>query len=219
VIEICSSDAKAAARAAAILKVYHKYVEQGIEGSLARDEASRVIREAERNGKLAAVGEPEDDSEEEEDEEELRTLLLDAEEEVRETFGRGLSVSGSESEKGSKSPEAQEDEDEDEEVRSVLLSHSPSPPASQRAAVPSSSVASHARSRSVSNTSTSGLSSVVGDKWTSQEWRRLEQSLVELKRRLKADGQGREVEAIEVLEAFLKKWGIHKEELRGDWEW
>ncbi|GAA5915987.1 uncharacterized protein JCM6883_006242 [Sporobolomyces salmoneus] len=225
VIEISSTDAKAAARAAAILKVYHKYVEQGIEGSLARDEASRVIREAEKNGQEIDAGEYD---EEEEEEEELRTLLLDAEEEVRETFGRGISVGSSERQSStSKSPEIEsanrdevevdESDEEEEEVRSVLLSdHSRSPSVSQRASPPTitshGEASSHTRSRSVS-----GLSSVVGEKWTSQEWRRLEQSLVELKRKMK--GESREVEAIEVVEAFLHKWGVQKEECHGDWEW
>ncbi|GAA5986644.1 hypothetical protein JCM5350_008330 [Sporobolomyces pararoseus] len=220
VIEISSTDAKAAARAAAILKVYHKYVEQGIEGSLARDEASRVIREAEKNGQEAAEGEESDE------EEELRTLLLDAEEEVREAFGRGLSVESSEH-STSKSPQpqpskqvaAEEDgtDEEEEEVRSVLLSnHSRSPSVAGRESssqpLARSDVESHARSLSWS-----GLSSVVGEKWTSQEWRRLEQSLVELKRKTK--GEKKEIESTDVVEAFLKKWGVSKEECLGDWEW
>ncbi|GAA5969091.1 hypothetical protein JCM3765_003435 [Sporobolomyces pararoseus] len=221
VIEISSTDAKAAARAAAILKVYHKYVEQGIEGSLARDEASRVIREAEKNGQEAAEGEESDE------EEELRTLLLDAEEEVRETFGRGLSVGSSEEsiselphaqlQKPATSEEEEEEDDEEEEVRSVLLSnHSRSPSVSQRASSSDSAAQSdthsHARTRSIS-----GLSSVVGEKWTSQEWRRLEQSLVELKRRTK--GERKEIDSTEVVEAFLTRWGVSKEECQGDWEW
>jgi len=225
VIEISSTDAKAAARAAAILKVYHKYVEQGIEGSLARDEASRVIREAEKNGQQV------DDAESDE-EEELRTLLLDAEEEVRETFGRGLSVGSSERpSSASKSPdvepqtqpltraeEEEDDDDEEEEVRSVLLSnHSRSPSVSQRVSTSPDAVQSNVQQAQPRSRTTSGLSSVVGEKWTSQEWRRLEQSLVELKRKMKGDN--REIEARDVVEAFLKKWGVQKEECQGDWEW
>ncbi|GAA5874447.1 hypothetical protein JCM16303_005857 [Sporobolomyces ruberrimus] len=221
VIEISSTDAKAAARAAAILKVYHKYVEQGIEGGLARDEASRVIREAEKRGLEA------EEEEDDEEEEELRTLLFDAEEEVRVTFGRGLSVDTQERSPNSRSPEEQagsreeeEEADEEDEVRSVLLSdRSQSPATTQRALAPSvaSTTESHSRSRSVSNESLSGFSSVVGERWTSQEWRRLEQSLVEAKRRLK--GEGREIGTVEVVEAFLRRWGVSREECQGDWEW
>lgn len=231
VIEISSTDAKAAARAAAILKVYHKYVEQGIEGSLARDEASRVIREAERSGKdVDETALNDDGDEEDEEEEELRTLLLDAEEEVREAFGRGLSTSSSERSTPlevtartesipERNPPPHDDEDdEEEEVRSVLLSnHSRSPSVPQQTS-PSSSIASRSAATShVRSRSASGLSSVVGERWTSQEWRRLEQSLVELKRKIKHER--REIEAIEVVEAFLHKWGVQKEELSGDWEW
>ena len=217
VIEISSTDAKAAARAAAILKVYHKYVEQGIEGGLARDEASRIVRDAERKG-LEAEAEEADVEEESEEEEELRTLLLDAEEEVRETFGAAREGSIGFVE------QAQDDEEEEEEVRSVLLSsgssnRSQSPSTSQHAQPSSVASQSHARSRSVSNDSASGLSSVVGEKWTSQEWRRLEQSLVELKRRIRSKSEHREPESEEVVEAFLKKWGVSKEECQGDWEW
>ncbi|GAA5945082.1 uncharacterized protein JCM15063_001654 [Sporobolomyces koalae] len=222
VIEISSTDAKAAARAAAILKVYHKYVEQGIEGSLARDEASRIIRDAERQGNESSRDHKSSEqlhgeSEEEEEEEELRTLLLDAEEEVRNTFGRGLSDQSTSSSSSSRQrTETEEEEEEEEEVRSVLLSNRSSSPATSQRAVPPS-VASHARSRSVSSESASSLSSVVGARWTSQEWRRLEQTLVEVKR--KSKGQGREVEAEEVVEAFLTRWGVEREECEGDWEW
>lgn len=219
VIEISSTDAKAAARAAAILKVYHKYVEQGIEGGLARDEASRIVRDAERKGLEAEAEEANVEEESEEEEEELRTLLFDAEEEVRETFGAARENSVRFVEQGH-----QDEEEEEEEVRSVVLSSSSSnrshsPSTSQHAQPSLAASQAHSRSRSVSNDSASGLSSVVGEKWTSQEWRRLEQSLVELKRKIRSRSENREPGSEEVVEAFLHKWGVQKEECKGDWEW
>ncbi|GAA5820481.1 hypothetical protein JCM3770_005544 [Rhodotorula araucariae] len=86
VIEISSTDARAAARAAAILKVHHKYVEQGI----AAVDAARIAQ-----AEVAAAVEGGDD--ESDDEEELRTLLLDAEDELRDgVVPRALSASPSE---------------------------------------------------------------------------------------------------------------------------
>ncbi|GAA5961469.1 hypothetical protein JCM21900_004018 [Sporobolomyces salmonicolor] len=174
VIEISSTDARAAARAAAILKVYHKYVEQGVWG------------EGEGKGKGKEVLRHEGRQEEDEgDDEELRTLLLDAEDEVREMIPRARST--------------------------------PSPTTSQRAEAPSTSAA-HGRSRTVSVESTSALSSAVGERWTSQEWRGLEQVLVELTKRKRKEGGG-EVEGEEVVEVFLQKRTVQREECRGDWEW
>ncbi|GAA5857728.1 hypothetical protein JCM1840_000886 [Sporobolomyces johnsonii] len=169
VIEIFSTDARAAARAAAILKVHHKYVEQGIE-SEGKGKGKEVVRHEDRQ---------EEDEEDEDDEEELRTLLLDAEDEVRETIPRARS----------------------------------------RAEAPSTSSA-QGRSRTVSveSTSTSARFSVVGERWTSREWRGLEQTLVELTKRKRKEGGG-EVEGEEVVEVFLEKWGVQREECRGDWEW
>jgi len=201
------------------LKVYHKYVEQGIEGGLARDEASRIVRDAERKGLEAEAEEANVEEESEEEEEELRTLLFDAEEEVRETFGAARENSVRFVEQGH-----QDEEEEEEEVRSVVLSSSSSnrshsPSTSQHAQPSLAASQAHSRSRSVSNDSASGLSSVVGEKWTSQEWRRLEQSLVELKRKIRSRSENREPGSEEVVEAFLHKWGVQKEECKGDWEW
>ncbi|GAA6064189.1 hypothetical protein JCM10212_005770 [Sporobolomyces blumeae] len=227
VIEISSTDAKAAARAAAILKVYHKYVEQGIEGGIAKHEVSRIVRDTERESSLVDGQEHErsrEEEEKEEEEEELQTLLLDMEEEVRETFGRARSVSvpaqapahrpGATTEADGEPDPA----DEDEEVRSVLLSSRvSSPSSSQRAHPSSSSVASSQRARSVSHDSVTGLSSIVGTRWSSQEWRRLEQSLVGVKRKSKVETK--DVQADSVVEAFLKRWNVSDEECQGDWEW
>jgi thymidine phosphorylase len=80
------------------------------------------------------------------------------------------------------------------------------------------------------------LSSVVGERWTSQEWRRLEQTLVELGRRQRrstsvasvsmtsesiaaASVVGEDVETEDVVEAFLRKWGVSRDECVGDWAW
>ncbi|BGP32539.1 hypothetical protein JCM10296v2_004320 [Rhodotorula toruloides] len=185
VIEVSSTDARAAARAAAILKVYHKYVEQGIESVL-----------TEKGDANQAQALEEDD---EEEEEELRTLLLDAEDEVRDQIPRG------------KSP-------------AVVTPAAPQPV---------KDVAPPARSE---RDSTAGLSSVVGERWTSQEWRRLEQTLVELGRRQRrgtsvasvsmtsesiaaASVIGEDVETEDVVEAFLRKWGVSRDECVGEWAW
>ncbi|CDR40314.1 hypothetical protein NBRC10512_007637 [Rhodotorula toruloides] len=185
VIEVSSTDARAAARAAAILKVHHKYVEQGIESvPTEKGDASEEQRAEE---------------EDEEEEEELRTLLLDAEDEVRDQNPRG------------KSPAV----------------------ATSTDAQPVKDIATPARSE---RDSTAGLSSVVGERWTSQEWRRLEQTLVELGRRQRrgtsvasvsmtsesiaaASVVGEDVETEDVVEAFLRKWGVSRDECVGEWAW
>ncbi|BGP02443.1 hypothetical protein NBRC10513v2_006088 [Rhodotorula toruloides] len=185
VIEVSSTDARAAARAAAILKIYHKYVEQGIE--------SVPTEKGDASQEQGAL------EEDEEDEEELRTLLLDAEDEVREQIPLG------------KSPAV----------------------AASATAQPVETVAAPARSE---RDSTAGLSSVVGERWTSQEWRRLEQTLVELGRRQRrgtsvvsvsmtsesiaaASVIGEDVETEDVVEAFLRKWGVSRDECVGEWAW
>lgn len=185
VIEVSSTDARAAARAAAILKVYHKYVEQGIE-SVGSDKGDAIQER----------GAEEDD---EEEEEELRTLLLDAEDEVRDQIPRGESPAAVAA------------------TTAQPVETAAAPPRSERA-------------------STAGLSSVVGERWTSQEWRRLEQTLVELGRRQRrstsvasvsmtsesiaaASVVGEDVETEDVVEAFLRKWGVSRDECVGDWAW
>ncbi|GAA5912337.1 hypothetical protein JCM5296_006839 [Sporobolomyces johnsonii] len=196
VIEISSTDARAAARAAAILKVYHKYVEQGI-SSEGKGKGKEVVRHADRQ--------EEDEEDGDDDEEELRTLLLDAEDEVRETIPRARSVSFVDEADGASS------------ARHVAEEQTPSPTTSQRAEAPSIS-STQGRSRTVSVESTSARSSVVGERWTSREWRGLEQTLVELTKRKRKEGGG-EVEGEEVIEVFLEKWDVQREECRGDWEW
>ncbi|BGP25081.1 hypothetical protein Rt10032_c09g4020 [Rhodotorula toruloides] len=185
VIEVSSTDARAAARAAAILKVYHKYVEQGI-GSVGPVEGDA------HHGQRA-------EEEDEEEEEELRTLLLDAEDEVREKIPRGRSPATAAA------------------IAGQLAEIAATPARNERE-------------------STSGLSSVVGERWTSQEWRSLEQTLVELGRRQRrgtsvasvsmtsesiaaASVVGEDVETEDVVEAFLGKWGISRKECVGEWAW
>ncbi|BGP48675.1 hypothetical protein JCM10450v2_004551 [Rhodotorula kratochvilovae] len=173
VIEISSTDARAAARAAAILKVHHKYIEQGV----AAVDAAKIAQ-----AEVAAADEQHaaDDSEEEE----LRTLLLDAEDELRDGAPRAHSASTSDA--------------------------------------------------------ASATPSAAGEPWTSREWRRLEQTLVQLGRRHRrgtsvssagvsmsmtseavalASVTGEEVDGEEVVEAFLRKSGVAKEDCSGDWAW
>ncbi|TNY23543.1 hypothetical protein DMC30DRAFT_389305 [Rhodotorula diobovata] len=182
VIEITSTDARAAARAAAILKVHHKYVEQGISAVDAARAAADAFDKAQREG------EEDEDSEEEE----LRTLLLDAVDELREQA-----------------------------------------PAQART---------RTRTRSVSvSVTTSTSTAAAGGRWTPAEWRRLEQTLVELGRRLRRDTSvasscvggrsmrsesiamanvvGDEVEPEAVVEAFLRSMGVAREECVGEWNW
>ncbi|GAA5902633.1 hypothetical protein JCM6882_009338 [Rhodosporidiobolus microsporus] len=206
VIEISSTDAKAAARAAAILKCYHDYIEQGVEAVEAGEKSLRRI-----DGEL--------EQDEEDDEEELRTLLLDAEDEVRQSLPRrrrsGSATSASVD--GTASID-------------TLPAAQPAPPP-----------ATHDRQRTSSSRTTnsaSTLSSVVNTTaWTSSEWRRLEQTLVEVGRRhrrgtsvssISAGGEsfvtnasavGEEVDAEVVVDAFLRKWGVAREECEGQWAW
>ncbi|GAA6005927.1 uncharacterized protein JCM10292_005616 [Rhodotorula paludigena] len=165
VIEVSSTDPRAAARAAAILKVYHKYVEQGVEAVDAAEIAHAEIAAAEHDGA------------DDEEEEELRTLLLDAEDELREHL-----------------PPTRKEDDEEA-------------PASR---------------------------------WTSREWRKLEQTLVELGRRQRrgtsvssaggvsmasesialASVTGEDIDAERVVETFLRKLGVAREECEdGEWAW
>ncbi|GJN90930.1 hypothetical protein Rhopal_003944-T1 [Rhodotorula paludigena] len=157
VIEVSSTDPRAAARAAAILKVYHKYVEQGVEAVDAAEIAHAEIAAAEH------------DEADDEEEEELRTLLLDAEDELREHL-----------------PPARKEDDEEAPAR----------------------------------------------RWTSREWRKLEQTLVELGRRQRrgtsvssmggvsmasesialASVTGEDVDAELVVETFLRKVGVARKE-------
>jgi len=178
VIEITSTDPRAAARAAAILKVHHKYVEQGFTAVDAARAAASAFDAAE------AAGEQDGDSE---DDEELRTLLLDAEDELRD-----------------QAPHA-------------------------------------ARSASASTVAPSMTSAAVaGVRWTSHEWRKLEQALVELGRRQRratsaassmgarsmrsesiamASVIGDECEPEAVVEAFLRSVGVTREQCVGEWAW
>lgn len=202
VIEISSTDAHAAARAAAILKVYHKYVEQGVEAVdlerlVAAEQAGAAFDAsiAERSRRFSAVH----DDDDEEEEEELRTLLHDAEEEVRELVPRQSSTP----------------------AEAILSGLNTIPPPRQSASAAS-----------------------VGETlppWTSREWRRLEQALVEVgRRRLRATSAvsaastsmsmtseaiasasvtGEDVEPDEVIETFLRKWSIPESNLRDEWSW
>lgn len=197
VIEISSTDAHAAARAAAILKVYHKYVEQGVEAVdlerlVAAEQAGVAFDKSLAPGVVPGL---EDDDEEEE---ELRTLLLDAEDEVREMVPR---------------------------QPSVLANDILTDPYQTRAA----------GSRTIEAPVT------VPTAWTSREWRRLEQALVEVgRKRLRASSvasaastsvsmtseaiaaasvTGEDVEPDEVIEAFLRKWRISNDALQADWAW
>lgn len=202
VIEISSTDAHAAARAAAILKVYHKYVEQGVEAVdlerlVAAEQAGAAFDAsiAERNRRSSAIH----DEDDEEEEEELRTLLHDAEEEVRELVPRQSSTPA-------------------EAILSGLNTIPPPRPSKSSASV------------------TEAL-----PPWTSREWRRLEQALVEVgRRRLRATSAvsaastsmsmtseaialasvtGEDVESDEVIETFLRKWSIPEGNLRDEWSW
>ncbi|GAA5864262.1 hypothetical protein JCM3774_001273 [Rhodotorula dairenensis] len=200
VIEISSTDAHAAARAAAILKVYHKYVEQGVEAVdlerlVAAEQAGAAF-----DASVAAEGVAEAD---EEEEEELRTLLHDAEEEVRELVPRQGSV-------GSTEP---------------ILSGLHALPASRQS----------------DSTATSTSVGATPAPWTSREWRRLEQALVEVGRRRQraasavsgastsmsmtseaiasASVTGEDVEPDAVIETFLRKWSIPKIALHDQWSW
>ncbi|GAA5843553.1 hypothetical protein JCM9279_000790 [Rhodotorula babjevae] len=177
VIEITSTDPRAAARAAAILKVHHKYVEQGFTAVDAARAAASAFDAAD------AAGEQDGDSE---DDEELRTLLLDAEEELRD-----------------QAPHA-------------------------------------TRSASISTAAPSTTTTVAGAgaHWTSHEWRKLEQALVELGRRQRratsaasssaarsmrsesiamASVVGDECEPEQVVEAFLRSVGRTREDCVGEW--
>ncbi|GAA5935821.1 hypothetical protein JCM3775_007339 [Rhodotorula graminis] len=179
VIEITSTDPRAAARAAAILKVHHKYVEQGFTAVDAARAAASAFDAA------AAAADEDGDSE---DEEELRTLLLDAEDELRDQAPAG------------------------------------------------------ARSPSVSTAAPSRTATAAGAgaRWTSHEWRKLEQALVELGRRQRratsaaslvgarsmrsesiamASVVGDECEPETVVEAFLRSVGATREECVGEWAW
>ncbi|GAA5958072.1 hypothetical protein JCM8115_001121 [Rhodotorula mucilaginosa] len=204
VIEISSTDAHAAARAAAILKVYHKYVEQGVEAVdlerlVAAEQAGAAFDAsiAERSRRSSAIHN--DDDDEAEEEEELRTLLHDAEEEVRELVPRQSSTP----------------------AEAILSGLNTIPP--PRQAISAASV-------------TESL-----PPWTSREWRRLEQALVEVGRRqlratsavsaastsismtseaiASASVTGEDVEPDEVIETFLRKWSIPQSNLRDEWSW
>ncbi|GAA6039454.1 hypothetical protein JCM8097_009556 [Rhodosporidiobolus ruineniae] len=215
VIEISSTDAKAAARAAAILKCYHDYIEQGVEAIEAGERSIAKERSMRRE-----AGEEEDD---EEEEEELRTLLLDAEDEVRQQLPRRRSESIAAG-----------------DTSGAFLPSQPAPPSS------ASSVATPApaQHRPAPSTSTSNALTCAVDlsTWTSAEWRRLEQTLVEVGRRHRRDTSvvsssvlgavdesvsvsvaasavGEEVEPERVVEAFLRKWGVAREECEGQWAW
>ena len=206
VIGISSTDAHAAARAAAILKVYHKYVEQGVEAVdlerlVAAEQAGAAFDAsiAERSRRSSAVHAVDDD--EEEEEEELRTLLHDAEEEVRELVPRQSSTP----------------------AQAILSGLNTIPPPRQSTCAADASV-------------TDTLPA-----WTSREWRRLEQALVEVgRRRLRATSAvsaastsmsmtseaiasasvtGEDVEPDEVIEAFLRRWSIPESNLRDEWSW
>ncbi|GAA5999788.1 hypothetical protein JCM10207_005911 [Rhodosporidiobolus poonsookiae] len=211
VIEISSTDAKAAARAAAILKCYHDYIEQGIESAEdGQGEKEKSLRGAE---------------EEEEEEEELRTLLLDAEDEVRQQLP----------------PRRPADADASTSAASPAVAASrPAAPAPAPATPASSRSAHDSRSRPRASSS-QGLSSVVNTAvWTPSDWRRLEQVLVELGRRQRrgesvstalsladslvsgvsaVSAVGEEVDPERVVEAFLRKWGVERDECEGQWSW
>ncbi|GAA5896771.1 hypothetical protein JCM8208_007083 [Rhodotorula glutinis] len=181
IIEITSTDPRAAARAAAILKVHHKYVEQGFTAVDAARAAASAFDAAE------ALADEAGDSE---DEEELRTLLLDAEDELRD-----------------QAPHAH---------RSTSVS---------TAAAPST---------------TATAAAAAGARWTSHEWRKLEQALVELGRRQRratsaassmgarsmrsesiamASVVGDECDPETVVKTFLRSVGATRDECVGDWAW
>ncbi|BGP16688.1 hypothetical protein JCM10213v2_004690 [Rhodosporidiobolus nylandii] len=210
VIEISSTDAKAAARAAAILKCYHDYIEQGVEAVEA----------------LQAAKESAEDGEDDEDEE-LRTLLLDAEDEVRAMLPPPRP-------KRARDAVRRSDESSAGDVSgSTASAGAPTPPRPSAAPAAAAGARNHSRSASGSNLTTSANLST----WTSSDWRRLEHALVECGRRYRRgesvssvgtenlsvvssmSAVGEEVDGEVVLEAFLRKVGVSKEELQGQWEW
>ncbi|GAA5878354.1 hypothetical protein JCM8547_007529 [Rhodosporidiobolus lusitaniae] len=206
IIEISSSDPRAAARAAAILKCYHDYIEQGVEHVDALSSARREFG--------AQEGE-EDEEGGEDEEEELRTLLVDAEEEVRKDLPRRRSESIAEG----------------DTTGSFVLPSPYNRNRNNQLSRPSTS------SAATSAPSTSAPPPVNLHTWTSTDWRRLEHALVEVGRRFRrgesvssvgtadvsivstASAVGEEVEPERVVEVFLGKVGVGRGELSGAWEW
>lgn len=191
VIEISSTDAHAAARAAAILKVYHKYVEQGVEAV----DLEQLVAAEQAGAAFDRIVAPRDlsqrDDHDDEEEEELRTLLLDAEDEVRDL------------------------------VPGLINTRAPTEVCAPASFDRDSTPAEAPRT------------------WTSRDWRRLEQALVEVSRRrlraasvltttttgmsmtseaiANASVTGEEVDPEDVIEAFLWKWKVDPDSLEGDW--
>ena len=184
--------------------MYHKYVEQGVEAVdlerlVAAEQAGAAFDAsiAERSRRSSAIHN--DDDDEAEEEEELRTLLHDAEEEVRELVPRQSSTP----------------------AEAILSGLNTIPP--PRQAISAASVTEYL------------------PPWTSREWRRLEQALVQVGRRqlratsavsaastsismtseaiASASVTGEDVEPDEVIETFLRKWSIPQSNLRDEWSW
>lgn len=204
VIEISSTDAHAAARAAAILKVYHKYVEQGVEAVdlerlVAAEQAGAAFDAsvAERSRRSSVFR----DDDDEEEEEELRTLLHDAEEEVRELVPRQSSTP----------------------AEAILSGLNTIPPPRQSTSAAASSVTEtlapwtsrewrhleqalvevgRRRLRATSAVSAASTSMSMTSEAIAS-----------------ASVTGEDVEPDEVIETFLRKWSVPESNLRDEWSW
>lgn len=223
VVEISSTDPKAAARATAILKVYHDYVEQGLKAP------SRLLLEA----GLKGVEEEHIEEEPEEEEEELKELLESAEVEVLRNVSGMYSVSrsgaarqGSVAKSHTSSRRNQAYEMGSPTPSGTTLGGSRNQSQHQRSLSVASShlaVVDSSSSKAISSPATSSINNnrmmitIPDRQWTSIEWRKLERALVDEGRAAKKES--RVLVLDDVIWEFLENEGAGEEDCVGEWDW
>lgn len=187
-IRISSSDPQSAARAAAILKVHHEYVEHGLDRSaLQRDQKKR-------KSSICAVGDDEGlmmvDVQDADESARLKELLSTAEAEILSFVPTPSSLASFRSPAPSS--------------RSASLARPPSPHAAQLSSRQSSSAP---YALAPTNTSLP---------WSKSDWHRLESALVDETRSARSEGRSTTVD--NVIRVLLEREGLGDQQCGGDWQ-
>ncbi|KAM0752846.1 hypothetical protein T439DRAFT_378618 [Meredithblackwellia eburnea MCA 4105] len=216
VVEISSTDPQAAARAAAILKVYHDYVEQGLP----------PVSPNEHDG--GEEGDEREESDEEADSSAVLKDLLQREERsvLQSAIGPRYSSSSHQS---APSPLVHSQPPHHQRISSVssrgtvtsLASQSPSRFRPNPTPTPTSSRAVEFGSSPCSGSGSGNGASPVPTNtslpWNSKDWRRLETAIVDCSRIARREQVSLEVD--DVVEEFLENEGLTREDCQGEWKW
>lgn len=192
VVEITSTDPRAAARAAAILKVHHRYIERGwtADGDRTAPQSSSFGAEFDRS---------------------VRKQVHRSE---TSTLGR-RSKGSWETEVTMRSGVAENDDMLEGLLHDAEQKVTPLPRASSR------STERHLRQPTVEGSVQSARSSYRPDfvTWGKQDWRNLEKVLIRMRRAHVDEGGQDDVDPEEVAERMMQKCGLDVLDGEGDWDW